>query len=156
MWNLETIVLLACKTFRNTHAVIHVKTHRPGQVPSRDKQTLPLLYKFGLNLTLPPPVVRKCSRGGLWGYSRGIRQSNSNKPPAYGVSSGPAIIIFLESLSARGFNHNDYNVTYIASCRTSSTLTQTPGGRHVLSPASSLMRCNLSLGFLVQESVCRS
>ena len=58
------------------------KTYRPGHVPSRDKQTLPQLYKFGLNRTEPPPVVLRCIRGGEFGYSMGMKQSNSNKPPA--------------------------------------------------------------------------
>src|SRR5882762_1787842 len=68
--------------------------YRPGQVPSRERQTLPLLYKLGLNLTLPPPVVRRCMSGGLLGYSMGMKQSNSNSPPSYGVPCGPAIMIF--------------------------------------------------------------
>ena len=29
----------------------------PLHVPNSDKQTFPHAYKFGLNLTLPPPVV---------------------------------------------------------------------------------------------------
>lgn len=28
----------------------------PDQVPSRDRHTLPQLYRLGLNLTLPPPA----------------------------------------------------------------------------------------------------
>ena len=31
----------------------------PFQVPSRDKHTFPSLYRFGLNLTCPFPVVHK-------------------------------------------------------------------------------------------------
>ena len=70
-------------------------THRPGHVPRRERQTLPQLYKFGLKRTEPPPVVRRCMSGGVCGYSSGMKQSNSKSPPAYGVPSGPAIMILL-------------------------------------------------------------
>lgn len=70
-------------------------THRPGQVPSNDRQTLPELYRLGLKRTLPPPVVRRCMSGGTLGYSKGIKQSNSKRPPSYGVPVGPAIMILL-------------------------------------------------------------
>ena len=72
-------------------------TYLPGQVPRRDRQTLPLLYRLGLKRTAPPPVVRRCMSGGLCGYSIGMKQSNSKRPPAYGVPSGPAIMIFLKT-----------------------------------------------------------
>lgn len=39
----------------------------PSQVPNIDKQTLPFLYKFGLNRTVPFDVVIKRTRGGLNG-----------------------------------------------------------------------------------------
>ena len=39
----------------------------PDQVPSKDKQTLPQLYKLGLNLTVPPPVVNSNTLGGELG-----------------------------------------------------------------------------------------
>ena len=39
----------------------------PDQVPSRDRQTLPHAYRLGLNLTLPPAVVLKVTRGGTEG-----------------------------------------------------------------------------------------
>ena len=36
----------------------HVSPLAPDQVPSRDKHTLPQLYRFGLNRTAPPPVSK--------------------------------------------------------------------------------------------------
>ena len=48
----------------------------PAHVLSKDKQTLPQLYRFGLNRTLPPPVVCRLTRGGVLGYSLGKNASN--------------------------------------------------------------------------------
>ena len=39
----------------------------PRHVPRRDRQTLPSLYRFGLNLTDPPPVVAMFTSGGTSG-----------------------------------------------------------------------------------------
>ena len=39
----------------------------PLQVPSNDKHTFPQLYKLGLNLTYPFPVVVRFTFGGLVG-----------------------------------------------------------------------------------------
>ena len=60
----------------------------PAHVPSSDRHTLPLLYKFGLKRTVIFPVVRKCMWGGRCGYVSGIRMSKKKQPQAYGVPSG--------------------------------------------------------------------
>ena len=39
----------------------------PLHVPNKDKHTLPQLYKFGLNLIFPDPVVVKFILGGALG-----------------------------------------------------------------------------------------
>ena len=53
--------------------------------------TLPSLYRFGLNRTVPWPVVMRLTNMGPSGYSRGKKTSNSKQPLAYGVSDGPVI-----------------------------------------------------------------
>lgn len=130
-------------------------THLPGHVPKSDKQTLPLAYRLGLNRIDPPPVVRRYTLGGQLGYSMGMKQSNSNRPPAYGVPSGPAIMILLRLKLSSSMNKCDAEKTsHIASLRTSSTRTQTPGGRDVAITASSLAKWNRLRGFRVADCVC--
>ena len=60
-------------------------------VPNKDKHTFPFWYKFGLNLTVSPPVVLSNTFGSLFGYPFGKHAWNSNNPLWYGVLSGPAI-----------------------------------------------------------------
>jgi hypothetical protein len=43
----------------------------PGQVPNKDKHTYPELYKLGLNLKKPSPVVRIFILGGTNGNYSG-------------------------------------------------------------------------------------
>ena len=43
----------------------------PRHVPSRDRHTFPLLYRFGLKRTVPWPVVSRLTLGGADGYSLG-------------------------------------------------------------------------------------
>lgn len=69
----------------------HFSSGRPSQVPRIDRHIFPSLYRFGLNLTFPDPVVKKAHFGGENGYPVGKKMSNSKSPLAYGVSSGPEI-----------------------------------------------------------------
>ena len=48
----------------------------------RLRQTLPSAYRFGLNLIVPPPVVSRCTRGGMEGYSGGQKMSKTKMPAA--------------------------------------------------------------------------
>ena len=52
--------------------------NKPLHVPKRLKQTFPHEYKFGLNLTLPCPVVVRLTFGGEFGYVSSKYISNSN------------------------------------------------------------------------------
>lgn len=52
----------------------------PCQVPSRDRQTFPPAYMFGLNRVLPPFVVFALTLGGLLGYS-GVKSTVKSKKP---------------------------------------------------------------------------
>ena len=52
----------------------------PLQVPSKLRQTLPSLYKFGLKRTCPYPVVIRLTFGGQLGYSSGIKMSYTKHP----------------------------------------------------------------------------
>ena len=69
----------------------HCSSGVDGQVFNIDKQTLPLLYKFGLKRIVPLPVVLKSTNGGDLGKSFGKYISNSKAPFSYGVSCGPKI-----------------------------------------------------------------
>ena len=60
-------------------------------MPKRLKQTFPHEYKFGLNLTLPCPVVVRLTFGGEFGYVSSKYISNSYAPWPYGVSEAPII-----------------------------------------------------------------
>ena len=44
-----------------------------------------MLTRFGLNRTLPPPVVRSRTFGGTAGYLAGQYRSKMKQPPSYGV-----------------------------------------------------------------------
>lgn len=62
-----------CSSGLSIHALakqlttISSQIYLPGHVPKRERQTLPLSYKLGLNRTLPPPVVLKCICGATAG-----------------------------------------------------------------------------------------
>ena len=73
-----SVCLLTCKT---VDVSFHCSPCAPSQVPRRDRQTLPQLYKLGLNLTDPFPVVRKLTWGGDAGYFPGKKKSNTKQPP---------------------------------------------------------------------------
>ena len=47
-------------------------------------------HRLGLKRALPCPVVSSFMLGGRCGYCAGKNRSNTNSPPSYGVSSGPA------------------------------------------------------------------
>ena len=63
----------------------------PSHVPSSDRHTLPVLYRLGLNRTVPPPVVMKCTLGLVDAYAGGQYRWNRKQPLSYGVSDGPVM-----------------------------------------------------------------
>lgn len=59
--------LLIMITIGHCHLIIQDATWRKINYPRILRQTFPFLYKFGLNLTCPPPVVISLTRGGRIG-----------------------------------------------------------------------------------------
>lgn len=80
--------------FLNTDAhdmTLGVKDKRGNRstYPSILRQTLPFLYRLGLNLTVSPPVVSNRTLGGWSGYWGPNLTRKWKNPPSYGVSNGP-------------------------------------------------------------------
>ena len=74
------------KKTHKTHTQRHTQRHTHTQRERESALTFPQLYKFGLNLTVPWPVVVRFSRGGEEGYVSGQKRSNTKHPNAYGDS----------------------------------------------------------------------
>ncbi len=49
-------------------AGFHFSSAAPYHVPNKLRQTFPSLYKLGLNLNVPPPLVNIFISGGAYGY----------------------------------------------------------------------------------------
>ena len=63
-------------------------SRRTIDIPQRSGVTP--AHRLGLKRALPCPVVSSFMLGGRCGYCAGKNRSNTNSPPSYGVSSGPA------------------------------------------------------------------